>query len=89
MNTILSWLKSKNITSHSIVVAIIFMAGIVVEDQSVRNFVLQLFQTHPKLGTMLLTLAGIVFKYSRSSTPTSVLEQASVIKKESSNGLVK
>lgn len=72
VDAFLAWLKSKNITSHTVVVAIVFLATALVEDQQVRDFFISMFQTHPKIVAVVISLAGIIFKYSRSSAPPPV-----------------
>lgn len=66
----LAWLKSKNINSHVIVGVIVTFSTLFVSDQDVRDFVSNLFHLHPKIYTMVVALAAIIFKYSHSTKPT-------------------
>jgi hypothetical protein len=79
MNSFLLWIKSKNITSHSIAAVVIGAAGLIMTDETVRNFVLGLFQKHPNIGTAIVSLAGIILKYSHSSSPASTVAQAKAV----------
>lgn len=74
-----AWLKSKNITAHTIAVAIVFISTAIVSDQQVRDYVLQLFQAHPKIGTEIVALAAIILKYSHSSSQAGTVALAQVI----------
>jgi hypothetical protein len=77
--TISAWLKSKNITAHSVAVGVIFVATAIVSDQDVRDYILKLFQNHPKIGTEIVALAAIILKYSNSRSPAGVMAASQVI----------
>jgi hypothetical protein len=79
MNAILAWLKSKNASSHSIAAGAVVIAGIIMTDEKVRDFVLALFAKHPDVGTAIVTIAGIIFKYSSSRTPAAIVGAAQQI----------
>jgi hypothetical protein len=79
VNTIISWLKSKNITSHTVAVAAIFLATLISTDQQVRDFVLTIFKAHPSLGADIILLATVILKYTRSSSAAGTVAQAIVI----------
>jgi hypothetical protein len=68
MNALLAWFKSKNVSAHTIAAVAILAATAITTDQQVRDFVLGIFQAHPKVGTGILTVAGIILKYSHSSS---------------------
>lgn len=76
---IAAWLRSKNISAHSIAALLTTLAFIVVSDGEVRDFILKLFATHPKIGTTIIAVAGIVFKYSHSSSPAGAVAHAKEI----------
>jgi hypothetical protein len=76
MSELIAWFKSKNINSHAIAASAIALSTLVMTDETVRNFVLGLFQQHPKIGTGIVTLAGIILKYSHSSSPAGAVAQA-------------
>ena len=73
MNAIAAFLKSRNITSHSIAVVLLAAATAITADEQVRSFLLQILVAHPKLAADILLLAGIVFKYSRGSSPVGAV----------------
>jgi hypothetical protein len=76
MNALMAWLKSKNLTSHSIAAAAIALATLITTDQQVRDFLISTFQQHPKIGTGIVTLAGIILKYSHSSSAAGTVATA-------------
>lgn len=69
MSRFIAWLKSKNVNAHTVAAVLVTVAGAIVLDSEVRNFVLELFAVHPKIGTAIITAAGIYFRYSHSSKP--------------------
>lgn len=77
--TIQAWLKSKSITAHTIAAVLFLASSAIVTNQDLRDFILQTFQNHPKIGTVIIALAGIVFKYSHSSSPAGTVALAQVI----------
>jgi hypothetical protein len=79
MQEFLSWLRSKSITSHTIAVAAIAAATLITTDQQLRDFVLELFKAHPVIGTDIIALAGIILKYSHSSSPAGTVATATAI----------
>lgn len=68
MDKFMEWLKSKNISSHTVAAAAIAASGIIMTDEQVRSFILGLFDHHPKIGSAIMLLAGTILKYSHSST---------------------
>lgn len=70
MDKLLAWLQSKNITSHSVAAVVVILATALTTDQQVRDFFISLFQAHPKVVTVVMSLAAIVLKYSHSSKQT-------------------
>lgn len=79
MDKFLIWLKSKNLTAHSIAGVLLFLASTIVFDAEVRNLILEFFAAHPKIGTTIVTLAGIYFRYSHSSSTEGTLIKANQI----------
>jgi hypothetical protein len=79
MNALAAWLKSKNLTSHSIAAAAIAIATLISTDQQVRDFLLSTFQAHPKIASSAFALAGIILKYSHSSSPAGTVATAQEI----------
>lgn len=78
-NQIIAWLKSKNITSHAVVAGIVVLATALTTDTQVRDFFIEQFQSHPKIVAFVISLAGIIFKYSTSRTSEAVVKDAVVI----------
>jgi hypothetical protein len=76
---ILAWIRSKNITAHSIAAIGVIVATLITSDQTVRNFVLELFEKHPAIGTDIVVFAGIIIKYSNSSSAAGTVAVAKVI----------
>jgi len=79
MPDLMKWLRSKSITSHSVAAALVLAATVITSDQQVRDFVLGLFQAHPKIATAIVSLAAIILKYSHSSSPAGAIAQAQTI----------
>lgn len=79
MNKIKAWLKSKNVTSHTIAVLALGAAGAVAKDQQVRDLLIKLFIHHPALVPDLVLLAGVVLRYSHSSSDAGKVAAAQVI----------
>lgn len=75
-DSLIAWFKSKNVTAHTIAAVGVLAATAITTDQQVRDFVLGLFQAHPKIGTGILTVAGIILKYSHSSSAAGTVAQA-------------
>ena len=74
-----AWAKSRNITSHSVAVAAIIVATIVSKDQQARDFVLGLFQAHPKIGTYLVALAMLIAKYAPATSAAGSVVRAQAV----------
>ena len=79
MGMILAWIRSKNVTAHSVAAIGILIATVITSDQTVRDFVMQLFHNHPAMGTDILVLAGIILKYSHSSSAAGKVAVAKAI----------
>jgi len=79
MAAFIAWLKSKNITTHTIAALGISAAGLITFDPQVQQFVLTLLKAHPALAGDIIILAGIVAKYSHSSSPAGTVANAKAI----------
>jgi hypothetical protein len=79
MKDLVAWLKSRNISSHSIAVGAVALCSLIMTDETIRNFVLNLFAEHPKIGTAIVTIAGIILKYSPARTPAAIVGEAQKI----------
>jgi hypothetical protein len=77
--SITSWVRSKNITSHSVAVAAVAFATLYTTDDQFRNFVIAAFQNHPKILADITLAAGIILKYMHSSSPAGTVASAQVI----------
>jgi pantothenate kinase type III len=73
MNRIIAWFESRNITSHTVAAVAISAATLISTDEQVRSFLVSAFQQHPKIASELIALAGIILKYSRSSSPAGAV----------------
>jgi hypothetical protein len=72
--TIVAWLKSKNISSHTVAALLISAAGLIVGDQQIRDFLVGALASHPKAASTIIALAGIILKYTRSSSSTGAAQ---------------
>lgn len=77
---IATWLRSKNITSHTVAAFALSAAALITTNQQVQQFVLALFKAHPAVGADIVLLAGIILKYSHSSSDEGTLATAQTIK---------
>ncbi len=75
----IAWVRSKNITAHSIAVAAIAFATLYTSDGQFRDFVLSLVGAHPKIVADIGALVVLILKYSRSSSSAGTVSQARVI----------
>ena len=80
MNKIASWFRSKSITSHTIAVALLSIAGVIAGDKQVQDFLVSLLAAHPGAAAEIISVAVIAAKYSRSSSPAGTLATARDIK---------
>ena len=74
-----AWIKSKNITAHSVAVLAIAAATAITTDEQVRSFVMGVFQAHPKILAGITSAAVIILKYSRSSSSAGAVAVAQSI----------
>ena len=82
-NKFLAWLKSKNITTHTIGVAIITFAFTYDSSPELRNYIGTVFVGYPvvvtKLGILVANIvAGVTLwrNFSHSSSPAGILAKA-------------
>lgn len=68
MSNLLAWIKSKSITSHSIAVVLIAIATLITTDDQVQQFLVSMLQAHPAIAANIILFAGIILKYSRSTS---------------------
>jgi hypothetical protein len=78
-DSLVAWLKSKNITAHSIAVGAIALATLYTTDQQVRDFVLALVKDHPKIAADISLAVAVILKYSHSSSDAGTVANAKVI----------
>jgi len=76
MSYLSTWLKSKNISAHSTVIVILAIAGYITNSQTAQTWLLNNLSTHIVFATGIISLAGIIFRYSKSSTAQSTVQQA-------------
>ena len=67
IDKLLSWLKSKNVTSHTVAGVVTAACLAYVGDQQVRDFVNGLFEHHPKILGVITASVALWLKYSHSS----------------------
>jgi hypothetical protein len=79
VNALIAWIRSKNITSHTVAVASIALATIITTDQQVRDFILGLFKDHPAIGSDIVLLAGVILKYAHSSSPAGAVAESRAV----------
>lgn len=75
MSKLIAFLKSKNITSHTVAALAISAATLISTDEQVRTFLVGAFVHHPKIATEIIALASIILKYSRGSSPTGAVTE--------------
>lgn len=68
MNQLLAWLKTKNITSHTIAAALVAIATLISTDEQARTLLETLLIKHPTIMPDIMLLAGVILKYSRDSS---------------------
>ena len=76
MNAIKAWFLSKNITAHTVAAVLVSAAILISSDQQVQQFLVDLLKAHPALAADVLLLAGIIAKYSRSSSAAGAMATA-------------
>ncbi len=67
MNSIIAWFKSKSISSHTVMVVLLALAGLVTTDAQVQELLKQLLAAHPAIMADITLVAGIILKYSHST----------------------
>jgi hypothetical protein len=79
-NTLVAWLKSKNITTHTIGVAA-GLAMLAISDNAwgCRDLLLKLFHDHPSLGADIVLISGAFAAYKRSSSNAGAVAVAKVV----------
>ena len=68
MNWLIAWFKSKNITTHAIAAFCISAAVFITSDPQAQQYLLELLKAHPALATDIVLMAGLIAKYSHSSS---------------------
>jgi hypothetical protein len=83
MNSLLAWLKSKNVTTHTVGLAIIAFAVAYDSDKSLQNYISSIFVGHEAVVTTLgKVCANIVMgvtvwrNYSHSTSPAGAVARA-------------
>ena len=79
MKALWAWLRSKNITAHTVAAFAIGLATLYTTDQQFRDFVISSFQNHPKILADITLLAGVILKYSHSSSDAGTMAKAQAI----------
>ena len=79
MNRISAWFASKNLTTHWLAAMALALAGVITTDPQVRDLLTKLFQSHPSIAADIILAAGIIAKYSRSSSAAGTVANAKAI----------
>jgi hypothetical protein len=82
MNEIIAWFKSKNITAHVLAGLAITAATVITSDQQVQQFLVAVLKAHPAAAADIVLAAGIIAKYTHSSSPAGTLATANEIKSQ-------
>jgi len=73
MNTISAWFRSKNITTHTIAIVVLSVAGFIAADPQAQALITQTLAAHPAAASEIVGLALIIAKYSHSSSPAGTV----------------
>ena len=82
INKFIAWLKSKNWTAHTVAAFCISAAIFISSDSQAQQFLLDLLKAHPALAADVILLAGLIAKYSHSSSPAGTLAGARAVMDE-------
>jgi hypothetical protein len=74
-----AWFRSKSWTAHTVAAGLVTLAGIVALDPQAQRFITALFKGHPEAVSEIILFAGLVAKYSQSSSPAGTMATARVI----------
>lgn len=77
---VIAWLRSKNITTHAVAGFLVVIATIITTDPQVQQLLIALLKAHPAIVADVVLVAGIIAKYSLSSSPAGTLATARDIK---------
>jgi hypothetical protein len=75
-----AWLRSKNITTHTVAALALAAAGAITFDPQVQQILVALLKGHPTLVADIVLIAGVIAKYSQSSSPSGTLANARAVK---------
>lgn len=70
MNAIKAWFSAHNLTSHSIVGLLIFLAGLYTENDAVKAVVNTFLLEHQHLSAIFTVAIGAYLKYSHGHKPS-------------------
>ena len=76
MNTIIAWFRSKNITAHTVAALCIAAATLITTDPQVQQILVGLFKNHPAALADITLLAGLILKYTHSSSAAGTVANA-------------
>lgn len=74
-----AWFLSKSWTSHTVAAALVTLAGILAFDLRAQQLVTALFKGHPEAASEIILVAGLIAKYTHSSSPAGTVAAAKVI----------
>src|SRR3569833_3901306 len=75
MDWVVKWLRSRNITSHTVAGVITLIAFTYISDTEVRSYVTELLQNHPKIIAFITWVFVMWLKYSNAHYPIGPLEE--------------
>ena|SRR3569833_147130 len=75
MDWVVKWLRSRNITSHTVAGVITLIAFTYISDTEVRSYVTELLQNHPKIIAFITWVFVMWLKYSNAHSPIGTLEE--------------
>jgi hypothetical protein len=67
MNSILAWIKSKNLSSHTVLIGATSLAVLISTDQQVQTLIVSTLKSHPALASDIILLATVLAKFSHST----------------------
>jgi hypothetical protein len=79
MNALVAWLRSKNWSTHAIVVSLGSFAVFITSDPQAQQFLVSMLKAHPAIATQIIVLAGIITTYKRSSSPAGTVAQGIIV----------
>jgi hypothetical protein len=77
--TVISWFKSKNLTTHSVLAACASLAIVIASDPAIQEWIKATLAAHPQLASLIVLAAIAYAKQSHSSSSVGTLATARTI----------